>query len=385
MGGRVIVAALAVLAALVVTPVTPAAAADLVLDVLTVPATAEEGQALSATARLRTTGGPVAVEALTVAVRDSDGGHFDFPGAHATTVPAEGYTFTTGHRTFPAGDYEIQVAVQLAGRWLDLRPHRYLTVRTNPVTFRQEFSGPAGAGPNYGLSTAMWFADPCREGCTGSLTRYSPDQARLDGRGHLALVAERVADTDTRCGGHSCRYAGPRLTMLDWVGNDGVAAWSQQGGHVSVRLKAPAGRGLRPALRTVGADQASAGLATAGGIDVVEAPGHRPGFVRQRVAGSLGFSRTVPLPGDGRSTDWHVYAVDWRSGPDGYLKWSVDGVRTAELTAAQAGAAWAAFRRPHALVLELAVDDAPTEPDAATTFPATALVDWLRVQRYPIQ
>ncbi|GAA3395077.1 glycoside hydrolase family 16 protein [Cryptosporangium minutisporangium] len=392
---RVIVAVLAVLTALVVAPMPPAVAADVVLDALTVAATAEEGQALSATARLRSTGGPVTVEAITVAVRDSEGAHFDFPGARAGEVPADGLTFTTGSRTFPAGDYEILVAVRVAGRWVGLTPHRYLTVRTNPVTFRQEFSGPSAAGPNYGLSTAMWFADPCRPGdCTGGLTRYSPDQARLDGRGHLALVAERVADTDTRCGGSSCRYASARLTMLDWTGNDGVAAWSQQGGHFAVRLKAPAGRGLRPALRTIGADragaaqasgeQASAERAASGTIDVVEAPGHRLESVRQRASGGvsdLEFSRTSPLPDGGRTTDWHVYALDWRSGPDGYLRWSVDGAVTAELTAARAGTAWTTFRRPHTLVLELAVDD----PDTTARFPATALVDWVRVQRYPIR
>src|SRR4051812_16080216 len=52
-----------------------------------------------------------------------------------------------------------------------------LAVRTlpggNPLTFGQDFTGPAGAGPNTGLGTPVWFDDPCwKRGCTGTLAEY---------------------------------------------------------------------------------------------------------------------------------------------------------------------------------------------------------------------
>jgi len=366
MNRRTIGAGLAALALALagLTAAAPAAAGTpppgpVLVDALSVPASAESGQAISATVRLRASTEPVSVELATVAVRDSDGAHFDFPGARSMTVPAGGSTFTTGSRTFPAGDYVITVAIRVAGRWAALAPRRYLTVRTNPVTFRQEFSGPAGAGANYGLATAMWFDDACQAAeCSG---RDTADQAKLDGLGHLALGA------------------GAQLSMLDRGGNDGVAAWSQQGGHFAARLKLPAGRGLRPAFRTIGADAASTPWPQSGGVHVASVDGRRPGSVRQYAHGGppdLAYGRSHDLPGQGSVTDWHVYALDWKPGADGRLRWSVDGVVTQELTAAQAGPAWASFRRPHTLALELVADDSAHRP-------ATVLVDWIRVYRYP--
>ncbi|MFI5956104.1 family 16 glycosylhydrolase [Cryptosporangium sp. NPDC051539] len=309
----------------------------IVLEGLTVPDSAEDGQGVSASARLRATSESVAVDSVTVAVRDSEGRHFDFPGARAATIPRAGLTVTTGTRTFPAGDYRLLVAVKTGGRWTGLTPYRYLTVRSNPVTFRQDFSGPAGAGPNYGLSTAMWFGT---------------EQARLDGLGHLALSAGR-------------------LSMLDTAGNDGAAAWAQQGGHFEIRMAAPDASGVRAVFRTIGADTAGSGRAAAGTVDVAEIRGDQPGLVRQYAHGGtpdLAFGTPSTLPA-GRVTGWHVYALDWRSAPDGYLKWSVDGVATQELTAERAGSSWTSFRRPHALELE--------------TDGGTLLVDRIGVTRYP--
>ncbi|WP_170323483.1 family 16 glycosylhydrolase [Cryptosporangium phraense] len=310
------------------------AAPGVVLESLTVADTAEDGQQVSASARLRATAESVPVDAIAVAVRDSNGRHFDFPGASAATIPSSGFTLTTGARTFPAGDYRILVAVKAGGHWTGLTPYRYLTVRANPVTFRQDFSGPADAGPNYGLTTAMWFGT---------------DRARLDGLGHLVLSADR-------------------LSMLDTSGNDGAAAWTQQGGHVEIRMAAPSGgQAIRAGFRTIGADAAATGRAATGRIDIASIDGGQPGVVGQYAHGGtpdLNFGAVAPVSGD-----WHVYALDWRSGADGSLKWSVDGVVTQELTAARAGAAWTAFRRPHALELE--------------TNGGALVVDWIRVSRYP--
>jgi beta-glucanase (GH16 family) len=66
----------------------------------------------------------------------------------------------------------------------------------------------------------------------------------------------------------------------------------------------------------------------------------------------------------------------------------VDGAATRILTAAQAEragtGAWASFRGPEALIIDLAVGgDWPGPPNAATAFPAKMLVDYVKVNRRP--
>ena len=94
------------------------------------PATAAPGQNILATARVHASSGTIAAQAVTVAVRNSAGTAFDFPGATAATIPTGGYTFTSGQRSFPAGTYDVFAAVQVNGTWTELTPHKTLTVAT---------------------------------------------------------------------------------------------------------------------------------------------------------------------------------------------------------------------------------------------------------------
>ncbi|WP_371779982.1 glycoside hydrolase family 16 protein [Streptosporangium subroseum] len=282
----------------------------------------------------------------------------------------------------------------------------------NPLTFGQDFTGPAGAGPNTGLGTPVWFNDPCwKRGCTGTLAEYRLDHAQLDGRGHLVLTADRAVTPGARCGPVACRYASARLTMLDWEGGKGLSSWSQAGGHLEARMRAPLGKGLWPAFWTVGANSAEVVWPASGEIDVMEALGDHSALVEQHAhngmpdegfAGSptppaerhahdwvpdIDFGGSTTLPAGQTIAGWHTYAVDWDAGANGYLKWSVDGVVTRTLTAAQAGPAWAqSFRDPHAMILDLAVggDAWVGEPDAGTVFPARLEVDWVRAYRNPM-
>jgi beta-glucanase (GH16 family) len=281
----------------------------------------------------------------------------------------------------------------------------------NPLTFSQDFTGPAGAGPNTGLSTPVWFNDPCwAQGCTGTLAEYRLDHAQLDGRGHLVLTADQDVTPGAQCGPIACRYASARLTMLDWEGNEGLSSWSQAGGHLEARMRVPLGKGLWPAFWTVGANNARTVHPASGEIDVVETLGDHPAVVEQHAhngipdlgfAGSpalveqhaedwapdINYGGGTTLPAGQTIAGWHTYAVDWDAGVDGYLKWSIDGVLTRTLTAAQAGPAWAqSFRNTHALILNLAVggDDWIGEPDAGTVFPARLKMDWVRVYKNPM-
>ncbi|WP_433783342.1 family 16 glycosylhydrolase [Actinomycetospora sp. CA-101289] len=107
----------------------PASAAPaVVVDLLVTPTSAQAGQSVSASARVHGASGTVAVQAITIAVRNSSGAQFDFPGATAASIPTSGYTFNSGARTFAAGTYDAFVAVQINGTWTNLEPHKAFTV-----------------------------------------------------------------------------------------------------------------------------------------------------------------------------------------------------------------------------------------------------------------
>ena len=368
------------------------AASAVVLDSLTVPATVQPGQAVTATARMHSSSGNISVQAVTIAVRSGTGAANDFPGATAVTIGPSGYTYTAGARSFTAGSYEVFAAVQINGTWTNLAPSRTFTVApNNPITFSQDFNGPAGASADNGRTTRTWFTDPCwlnNPACTGSLAQYKDDHAVLDGQGSLVLTADRKPDAGVSCPPVRCSYASARLSMRNW--NDpsgtGPATLLQAGGHFEARIKAPSGRGLWPAFWLDGVGD----WPQTGEIDILEAFGGPATDIGQFVhAGpspvadiALGQTRALPT---GDVTGWHVYAIDWNPAANGYITWSVDGIVTQTVTAADAGASWASLQKPEAMIIDLAVGGDVGAPDATTAFPAKMYVDYIRVNQRPLR
>ncbi|MEU7893371.1 glycoside hydrolase family 16 protein [Nonomuraea sp. NPDC049152] len=346
---------------------------------------------MTATAKVRASQ-TLAVQALTIAVRDSAGQIVDFPGAIETTLSPTATTFTTDPRAYAAGTYTYFVAYLANDVWKELTPRKTFTVSANPVTFNQDFTGTAGAGPNTGLSKTTWFNDPCwHQACTGTIAEYKLDHAKLDGQGNLVITADRAVTPGAKCGTEDCRYATARLTMLDWEGNEGLPSWQQAGGHLEARMKLPLGKGLWPAFWTVGGNNAQVDWPASGEIDVMEALGNYPTLVEQHAHGGLpdiNVGDSTTLPNGETIDDWHTYAVDWDASATGYIKWSIDGVVTRTMTAAQVGAAWGmSFRHAHAMILNLAVgggDGWVGDPDSSTVFPAKLLVDYVRVYQKPL-
>jgi hypothetical protein len=374
-------------------PALPATAAPTVtVDSLTISADSPTaGRPITATANVRASE-PLRTDVITIAVRDAAGQIVDFPGARPAALGTGRTTFTSDPRSYPPGRYTYFFAYLAGGVWTDLAPRQSFTVTAadNPVTFSQDFDGPAGAGPNHGLSTPVWFNDPCwRQACTGTIAEYKMDHARLDGKGNLVLTADDRVTPGARCGTQDCRYATARLTMIEWDTVSRVA-WSQTGGRLEVRMKAPLGKGLWPAFWTVGHDNPTVPWPRSGEIDVVEIRGDHPTLAEQHAHGGdpyRHFGGSATIPGGGRVDGFHTYAVDWDAGPDGYLKWSVDGVVTRTLTAAQAGTSWEqSYRHAHTLILNLAVGGPEWVglPDASTRFPAELVVDHVRAYQKPM-
>ena len=138
-------------------------------------------------------------------------------------------------------------------------------------------------------------------------------------------------------------------------------------GCLEVRAKLPSGKGLWPAVWLMPASYDDAN----GEVDVLEVIGSEPRVANFSLHRNGGKS-TKTWTGPDFSRDFHTFAVDWR--PD-HVTWYVDGVERARMSDA-------ALICPEAMypILNLAVGgDWPGAPDAATKFPATMSVDYVRV------
>ena len=235
-----------------------------------------------------------------------------------------------------------------------------------------EFKGPAGTPPD----PSKWGFDVGGSGWGNHELEYytaRPANATLDGNGHLAITARR----ETYSGhGVTRSYTSARLKT------EGL--FSVAYGRIDASIKIPAGRGLWPAFWALGEDVESAGWPASGEIDVMESLGDNPftayGSIHGPQAGRTGgYGIVAPFHSPtSLAAGFHDYGVQWSANS---IVFSVDGRPYATRTPGQLERAqqWA-FNKPFFLLLNLAVGgDWPGAPSAATQFPATMLVDWVRV------
>lgn len=239
------------------------------------------------------------------------------------------------------------------------------------LVWDDEFNGPAGQPP----SAARWNHDVGAYGAPdGELQTYTDSvaNASLDGRGDLAIVARRQIVTGpdrlTR------NYTSARLQTQ--------GLFSLKFGLIEARVKVPDGAGLWSSFWMLGDNFATVGWPTCGELDVAEILGRNPFVVRATVhgpSGRSGYSRGEDFRSPSSlASGFHTYAMSWS--PDS-ITWLFDGqpwgtVTPSDLARRQR---WV-FNRPFHLLLDLAVGgNWSGPPDYATNFPATLLVDWVRV------
>jgi beta-glucanase (GH16 family) len=243
------------------------------------------------------------------------------------------------------------------------------------LTWHQEFNGTAQRPPD----GHQWVYDTGRGSDFGNPEwEYYTDRPRnvsIDGHGHLAITARRERLTGmAHCPHGTCDITSGRITTKNH--------FAQAYGRFEARIKIPAGDGLWPAFWMLGSDIDRVKWPACGEIDVMEAIGRKPGTVFGTIHGpgyvgaGRGGSRTLSR---GALADrFHVYGIEWAPSS---IRWTLDGrtyftVRRADLAPGQA---WP-FDHPFYLLLNLAVGgDWPGPPTARTRFPATMLVDWVRV------
>ncbi len=240
------------------------------------------------------------------------------------------------------------------------------------LLWSDEFNQPAGAAPDpakwvYDLGGGGW-GNKELETYTDSRENsfVTTDPGALDGHA-LAIRAVKTAS-----GG----FTSARLKTL--------GKFAVTYGRIEARLKLTRGRGVWPAFWMLGNDFPKVSWPACGEIDIMEQLGHEPGRTHGTLhgpgyAGEKGPSAAFDLPGGASLSDaFHVFAVDWA--PD-KIEWSLDGTVYFRRTPADlpAGTRWV-FDAPAFLLLNVAIGgNWPGNPDAATTFPQTLLVDYVRV------
>ena len=196
-----------------------------------------------------------------------------------------------------------------------------------------------------------------------------PSNVSLDGQGNLAIVARRESYSGSA-------YTSARITTK--------GRFAQQYGKFEARIKLPIGPGLWPAFWLLGANNDTASWPLCGEIDIMEGRGqepllnhgslHGPGY-----SGGNAVTRTAPLA----DTGFHVYSVEWSKDEINFL---IDGVVYEIVKASNlpSGTSWV-FDHPFFIILNVAVGgNYVGSPSAATQFPQTMLVDYVRVyQRAP--
>lgn len=241
------------------------------------------------------------------------------------------------------------------------------------LVWSDEFNGVNGSGPD----PAKWTIVTGGNGFGNDELEYYT--ARTENihqeNGKLVITARKE------------NYTGP-----DGVARNYTSARIETKGHfepkygrMEARIKIPRGQGMWPAFWAMGNNFDQVGWPDCGEMDIMENIGREPFMVHGTLHGP-GYSGDTPLTGaytlphGARVADgYHVFAAEWE--PD-TVRFYVDGVLTETKSAAEVpGKPWA-FDHPFFILFNLAVGgNWPGNPNPHTAFPATMLVDYVRVYR----
>ncbi|HEX2396249.1 MAG TPA: family 16 glycosylhydrolase [Bacteroidales bacterium] len=149
-------------------------------------------------------------------------------------------------------------------------------------------------------------------------------------------------------------------------------------GRIEIRAKMPVGRGIWPALWTLGPNITTVGWPKCGEIDIMEYLGHQPdlvyGTVHWEENGHKYVGSNKRLSTGSYHEDFHVFTLIWT--PD-RLRWLVDNQQYYERE--KTNTQFFPFDLPQFLIFNVAVGgNWPGYPDGTTTFPQHMIVDYVR-------
>jgi beta-glucanase (GH16 family) len=240
------------------------------------------------------------------------------------------------------------------------------------LTWSDEFNGPNGSG----VDSSKWVVEVGGKGWGNQELEYYTSRRE---NAHIQdgnLVIEARRENYTGADGVSRNYTSARLKT--------AGKFSQAYGRFEARIKLPVGQGMWAAFWMLGDDTEKARWPAGGEIDIMENIGKEPSIVHGSIhgpgfTGSGGIEAPYTLPAARRfANDFHVFAVEWEPS---VIRFYVDDdlYVTRSRSDLRPGWKWV-FDHPFFLLLNVAVGgDWPGNPDAATVFPQTMLVDYVRV------
>lgn len=265
------------------------------------------------------------------------------------------------------------------------------------LTFRDEFDGTEIDRSKWDFDLGNGFYDYVSKSWVtgwGNNERqyYTGDKSNARVQDGL-LTIQAIKESRDGCGYTSAR--------MKTTGRDGRPLFSQKYGRFEFRAKLPAGQGIWPALWLLPQNSKFGTWAASGEIDIVEAKGHEPDLIYGtlhyggRWPQNVSSGKSYPIPDAGKSSDFHVYALEWEPGK---ISWFIDDVHcqtqsfwysSSKLDGTNGAAAtsesdlnnWPApFDQPFYIVMNLAVGgEFPGDPDDSTPFPAAMSIDYVRV------
>jgi beta-glucanase (GH16 family) len=225
---------------------------------------------------------------------------------------------------------------------------RSQTPRAWQLSFSDEFDQGSLDRSKWTLGTP-WFPEPFDQ---GELQRYDDDAVRV-ASGELQI--EAVPES-----GENSFYRSGMISTY--------ASFAQRFGRFEIRCKLPAGQGLWPAFWLLPASAFGPPE-----IDILEALGHEKNSVYMNAHWRFkGKHRQAigKFVGPDFTDDFHTFAVEWDAHK---LVFFVDGVQRHRIVDHTP-------KRPMYLLANLAVGgNWPGNPDESTPFPATFVVDYIRV------
>lgn len=244
------------------------------------------------------------------------------------------------------------------------------------LIWEDHFDGPAGATPD----ATHWNVETGNADTGGwgnqelQLYTGNSDNLALDGAGNLAIIARPApAGIALPCwNGEPCPYTSARITTRGKV--------ELTYGRVEARIRMPAGTGVWPAFWMLG--EPTSAWPACGEIDVMELIGSEPDTVYGTIhgpgySGRAGLQRRFDRAG-GLCNVFHTFAVEKQPGR---IQWFVDDHEFMTMTPESLPdcAEWV-FERAYYLLLNLAIGGWwPGPPTPETRFPATMLIDYVRM------
>lgn len=242
------------------------------------------------------------------------------------------------------------------------------------LTWSDEFNGPNGSAPD----PKKWHVMHSGSGNgNDELQYYTPRGINVHQQDGDLVITARKERYRGRDGVR--QYTSARLETL--------GLFAQKYGRMEARIKLPGGQGIWPAFWMMGDDVKKIGWPECGEIDIMEQVGFEPSTVHGTLhadgySGPRAWGSQYALPGEGRfSDDFHIYAAEWEPGQ---IRFYVDDVlfATRRQQDVPDNGKWP-FDHPFFLLLNVAVGGHwPGAPDKTTVFPATMLVDYVRVYRF---